>query len=92
MHRRGELIRLLKEFRDLELPEVCAPLDQFTSVRIRLRGTTFSFVKKYRGKEEDVAIVYTNTDGEYTGMVVEGNAATAMTLVLFSLEIAVENN
>lgn len=89
MHRKPELIKRIGEWLELELESTCVALDQFTSVEIKKSGKRIEFIQKVRGKEPEIAQVYMDDEG-VSGMVLSMPDSTAMSLMLFSLEKAIE--
>lgn len=94
MHRKEQLQKLVREWLDLGLENTCAPVDQFTSVKITHVGKSIEFDMKLRGKTTPVAKLYLGLEDntEVTGMVIPGLTTPAMGLMLVSLETAIENN
>lgn len=91
MHRKEQLIKLLGEWLELELPRTCVSLDLFTSVRIEIVSRRIVFTTKRAGKESELAQVYLDDSRKVTGMVLN-NTSESMSLMLFALEKAIETN
>lgn len=90
MHRKPELLRLIGDWLELELESTCVSLDQFTSVEVKHFGKRITFTKKLRGKEDEIAGLYFDQVGGLTGLVISGDTTLVMSLMLFSLEKAIE--
>lgn len=89
MHRRPKLLELIKEWQELELDSTCVALDTFTSVEITKTGKRIVFINKCRGQHTEIARVYVDEVG-VTGMVLNIPDSAAISIMLFSLEIAIE--
>lgn len=91
MHRKSKLIELVKEFIELELPELCVSMDTYSSMKIITTPVRMYFTLKSRGNEEHIAFL--NLDGStLEGMVLSGEPSKAMSLMLFALERAIQTN
>ena len=91
MHRKSKLVELVKEFIELELPELCVPMDTYSSMKIITTPTRMDFTLKSRGIEDPTATCSIES-GELVGMVLSGESSKAISLMLFALETAIENN
>lgn len=91
MHRKSKLVELVKEFIELELPELCVSMDTYSSMNIITTPTRMDFTLKSRGNKESIA-TFTIKGDELVGMVLSGESSKAMSLILFALEKAIETN
>lgn len=91
MHRKSKLTELVKEFIELELPELCVPMDTYSSMKIITTPVRMYFTFKSRGIEDQVAFL-TLEDKTLESMVISGEPSKAISLMLFALERAIQTN
>lgn len=91
MHRKSKLVELVKEFIELELPELCVSMDTYSSMKIITTPVRMYFTLKSRGTEDHIAFL-TLEGKDLDGMVLSCEPSKAMSLMLFALERAIQTN
>lgn len=93
MHRKEQLLKLISEWVDLDLPFTCVSLDTYASMRIERRGNNVYCIRKARGHDEEYGYFVLNQDQSPSELVITRNGIHAsVSLILYALEKAIENN
>lgn len=94
MHRKEALLKLAKEWLELELESTCVSVSTYSSVNISKRGNQIGFVRKTRGYEDNYGYIELDDAKVPVKIVVLAphDVNSAIAIILFALEKAIEAN
>lgn len=92
MHRKEQLLQNMQNWLDLDLPETCTALDNFSSINIKRVERRIELNQKIRGKSVPLGYAVLNEEGTLNGMIIPNNSTPIVSFILFGLEKAVESN